>query len=112
MIVVHFLIPVADRAGKPYRRSIYHRLHKELQERFGGFTRLGARDTGSWRNPESGELEFDESFRYEVGVERELLDELDAYLGDVAYRIGQKGIWRVVLGQGKVIEPRPGKEHE
>jgi hypothetical protein len=58
--------------------------------------------------PESGEIEHDESWRYEVGVPRSLLFELDGYLADLAHALGQKALWRVVYAgaSGKVISAR------
>lgn len=55
---------------------------------------------GAWTNPESGEIEHDESWRYEVGIDPDLLEDLDEYLADFAHRLGQKAIWRVVYKEG------------
>ena len=67
-----------------------------------------ATSTGAWRNPESGEVEYDDSWRYEVGIDPADLDELDEYLARLSHRLRQKALWRVVYagGAGKVIPAR------
>lgn len=85
------------------------RLQQELEERFGGWSLAADQPLpGAWRNPASGEVEYDESWRYEVGVNRGRLDELDEYLARLAGRLGQKAIWRVRYGkgEGRAIEAR------
>lgn len=112
-LVVHFLVPRFDRDGRPYRRSVHHALRKDLEERFNGWSSLGDRPfEGAWRNPGSGEIVYDSSWRYEVGIAASRLDELDGYLAELAWRLGQKAIWRVVYsgGEGKAITARPPNE--
>lgn len=85
-------------------------MQRELEERFGGWSLAADRSLpGAWRNPTSGEVEYDESWRYEVGVRRDRLDEVDEYLARLADRLGQKAIWRVRYGkgEGKAIEAQP-----
>jgi len=80
-----------------------------MEDRFDGWSLAADKPLrGAWRNPESGEIEYDDSWRYEVGIDRSRLDELDAYLGELAHRIGQKALWRVVYegGEGKVVPAR------
>ena len=102
-------MPVYDRSGKPYRRSVQKQLRHELEERFDGWSLAGDKPLeGAWRNPSSGMVEYDESWRYEVGIAPHRLAELDQYLGELARRLGQKALWRVVYagGEGKVIPAR------
>jgi hypothetical protein len=109
VLVVQFLVPVFDRAGKPYRRTAHKQLRRDLEERFDGRSLAAEKPLeGAWRNPATGEVEYDESWRYEVGIAPDRLSELDRYLGELAHRLGQKTIWRVVYagGEGKVIEAR------
>jgi hypothetical protein len=112
LLVVQFLVPKYDRSGKPYPRSVHEQLRKDLEDKFDGWSSLGDEPLpGAWRNPESGVVEYDESWRYEVGVASDRLVELDDYLGELAHRLGQKAIWRVLYagGEGKVIPARaPG----
>jgi hypothetical protein len=106
LLVVQFLVPKYDRSGDPYPRSIHVSLRRDLEERFGGWSSLGdAPLPGAWRNPESGEIEYDDSWRYEVGIPPARIREFDDYLADLARRIGQKAIWRVAYagGEGKAI---------
>jgi len=80
----------------------------KLEEQFGGWS-LAAQEPleGAWRNPDTGEVEHDASWRYEVGVAPEQLEKLDGYLADLALRLGQRAIWRVAhAGQGKLIHAR------
>lgn len=64
--------------------------------------------TGAWRNPGSGQVEYDDSWRYEIGIDPSRLADLDAYLVQLARRLGQKALWRVAYagGEGKVIPAR------
>jgi hypothetical protein len=72
-----------------------------LEQRFGGWSLAGGRPLeGAWRNPSSGEIEYDASWRYEIGLEPNRLPELDVYLGELARRLGQAAIWRVVYAGG------------
>jgi len=109
MLVVQFLTPVLDREGEPYSRDVQKNLQGELEEQFGGWSLVADKPLpGAWRNPGSGEIEYDESWRYEVGTPRQRLEALDSFLSELAYRLGQKAIWRVVYtdGEGKAIEAR------
>ena len=102
MVVVQFLDPIYDRNGGPYSRDVLKRLQQELEERFDGWSLAADQPLpGAWRNPTSGQVEYDESWRYEVGVPRDRLDELDEYLARLADRLGQKAIWRVATEWGK-----------
>jgi len=110
VLVVHFLVPVHDRRGKRYAHAARIWLRRDLGARFGGWSLVSDKPLeGAWRNPESGEIEYDASWRYEIGIDPSRLDELDAYLGELAYRLGQKAIWRVAYagGEGRAI---PAKE--
>ena len=110
LLIVQFLVPVRGRDGALYPRTVHEELGRELEERFDGWSRLGDRPLpGAWRNPESGEIEHDESWRYEVGVARERLRELDDCLATLAHRLGQKAIWRVVFERtaAKAIAAHP-----
>ena len=109
VLVVQFLVPVFDRAGKPYPRAAHKQLRRDLEERFDGWSLAAEKPLeGAWRNPATGDVEYDESWRYEVGIAADRLPELDRYLGELAYRLGQKAIWRVVYvaGEGKVVTAR------
>lgn len=109
LLVVHFLVPVHDRNGEPYPRSVRDLLRADLEELFDGWSSLGNQPLpGAWRNPFSGEVEYDESWRYEVGIEPERLEELDSYLSELGHRLGQKAIWRVIYrdGEGMAIPAR------
>jgi hypothetical protein len=106
VLVVQFLVPVYDRRGKPYARSVHKQLRRDLVDRFDGWSLAADKPLkGAWRNPGSGEVEYDDSWRYEIGVDPSRLDELDAYLGELAHRLGQKALWRVAYagGEGKVV---------
>jgi hypothetical protein len=110
VLVVQFLVPVYDRGGHPYRRSIHRQVRRDLEDRFDGWSLAADKPLpGAWRNPASGEVECDDSWRYEVGIASDRLQELDAYLGELAHRLGQEALWRVVYagGEGKVIAARP-----
>lgn len=113
-LVVQFLIPVFDREGKPYPRSVQKEIRRELEDRFDGWSLAGDKPLpGAWRNPTSGDVEYDNSWRYEVGFPPDRLAELDDYLGQLAHRLGQRALWRVVYagGEGKVVVARrPGKK--
>lgn len=109
VLVVQFLIPVYDRNGKPYRRSVHKQIRRDLEERFDGWSLAADKPlAGAWRNPELGEVEYDDSWRYEVGIAPDRLGELDDYLAELSHRLGQKALWRVVHagGEGKVIPAR------
>ena len=109
LLVVQFLVPKYDRDGKPYSRSIHQNLRKDLEELFDGWSSIGDKPLpGAWRNPESGEIEYDNSWRYEVGFVPDQLQEFDDFLADLAHRLNQKSIWRVVYdgGKGKAIPAR------
>ena len=113
MVVVQFLVPVYDRQHTPYPRVVQKRLQRDLEERFGGWSLAADKPLlGAWRNPASGKVECDDSWRYEVGIPRDRLEELDRYLGQLAHRLGQKAIWRVVYasGEGKAVEACPPLE--
>lgn len=113
MIIVQFLVPKYDREGRPYPRSAHQHLRRDLEETFDGWSSLGdAPLPGAWRNPESGEIEYDDSWRYEVGIASKRLAELDEYLAEIAHRLGQRAIWRVVYtgGKGKAIPARPPRK--
>lgn len=59
-----------------------------MEELFGGWSLAADRPLpGAWRNPTSGEVEYDESWRYEVGVPPDRLDEFDEYLARLADRL-------------------------
>jgi hypothetical protein len=110
LLVVHFLVPKFDRGGGPYPRSVHKNLRENLEQRFGGWSSLGDKPLpGAWMNPDSGEIEYDESWRYEVGIPRRRLAELDDYLAELAWRLRQKAIWRVTYarGEGRAIPARP-----
>jgi hypothetical protein len=109
VLVVQFLVPVYDRAGKPYPRATHKRIRRDLEERFDGWSLAAEKPLeGAWRNPATGEVEYDESWRYEIGIASARLTDLDHYLGELAHRLGQKAIWQVVYagGEGKVITAR------
>lgn len=109
LLIVQFLVPITDRKGQPYPLSMQKELRRDLEARFGGWSVAGEKPLeGAWRNPASGEVEYDESWRYEVGIDPGRLEELDDFLGGLAHRLGQKALWRVVYagGEGKVILAR------
>lgn len=109
VLVVQFLVPVYDRLGKPYPRSVRKGLQRHLENHFDGWSLAGDKPlTGAWRNPASGEIEYDDSWRYEVGIDPARLGDLDEYLSDLAHELGQKALWRVAYagGEGKVIPAR------
>jgi hypothetical protein len=113
VLVVQFLVPVYDRDGKPYRRSVQKQIRRDLEDLFDGWSLAADKPLpGAWRNPASGEVEYDDSWRYEIGIEPNHLGELDAYLGELAHRLGQKALWRVVYtgGEGKVIVAKAPKK--
>jgi len=68
---------------------------------------------GAWKNPESGAVEYDASWRYEVGIPPDQLRQFDDSLAELGHRLGQKAIWRIVYegGRGEAIPARtePGK---
>ena len=102
--IIHFLIPVLDRDGRPYVRNVHKQIQGELEDRFGGWTLLSTEPLrGAWKAPNTGEVEYDESWSYEVGIPSERLQEFDDFLAAVAFRLGQKAIWRVLAGEGRAI---------
>src|ERR1022692_3635961 len=106
ILVVQFLVPIYDRKGKPYPRSVQKGVRRDLEDRFDGWSLAADKPlTGAWRNPESGQIEYDVSWRYEIGIAFGRLSDLDGYLGQLAHRLGQKALWRVAYagGEGKVI---------
>ena len=106
LLVVQFLVPTYDRKGKPYPRSVQKQLRRELEEQFDGWSLAAEKPLqGAWRNPRSGEIEYDVSWRYEVGIDPGRLAALDEYLAGLARRLGQKALWRVAFegGEAKVI---------
>ena len=110
LLVVQFLVPVKDRAGNDYPRSVRDHICRELEARFGGWSLMGAGPLpGAWRNPESGEVEADASFRYEIGIAPGRIRKLDDFLAELAHRLGQKAIWRVVYAgsEARAVEARP-----
>ena len=108
--IIHFLIPVIDRDGRPYIRNVHKQIQRELEDRFGGWTLLSTEPLpGAWKAPDTGEVEYDESWPYEVGIPPERLQEFDDFLAAVAFRLGQKTIWRVLVGEGKAITAREPK---
>lgn len=109
VLAVQFLIPVFDRQGRRYARSVHTQLRHDLNEKFGGWSLAAKRPLqGAWRNPESGEVEYDESWRYEVGIDSLRLHELDEYLGELAHRLDQKALWRIAYagGSGRAVPAR------
>lgn len=109
LLVVQFLVPKYDRDGEPYRRAVHQEIRQHLEDEFDGWSSLGDEPLpGAWRNPESGQIEYDESWRYEVGIAPCRLQALDDYLAGLGHRLGQKAIWRVVYegGEGKAIPAR------
>jgi hypothetical protein len=91
-------------------RSLQKQVRRSLEERFGGWSVVGNRPLrGAWRNPSTGKIEYDESWRYEVGLTRNRLRALDDYLADLATELGQVALWRVVVGEGRAIHARPKK---
>lgn len=106
MLVVQFLIPTYDRDGRPYPRSTHHQIQHDIEERYDGWSLAAKKPLkGAWRNPESGDIEYNESWRYEIGIPPSRLSELDDYLAKLSHHLGQKALWRVVYagGEGKVI---------
>jgi hypothetical protein len=84
-------------------------VRRDLEDRFDGWSLAADKPlTGAWRNPESGQVEYDDSWRYEIGIDPSRLADLDAYLAQLAHRLGQKALWRVAYagGEGKVIPAR------
>jgi hypothetical protein len=106
ILVVQLLVPIYDREGKPYPRSVQYKIRRDLEHKFDGWSLAADKPLGgAWRNPESGQVEYDVSWRYEIGIDFVRLDELDEYLAELAHRLGQKALWRVAYagGEGKVI---------
>ncbi len=106
--IIHVLIPVSDRDGRRYPRRVHKKIQKEFED-FGGWSLISSEPLqGAWIDPVTGEREEEESWRYEVGIPSERLEEFDDLLSDIAIRMGQKGIWRVLFGEaeGKAILPR------
>ena len=109
LLVVQFLVPKRNREGRAYSRSVHQELRADLELRFDGWSSLGdAPLPGAWRNPATGEIERDDSWRYEVGIAPERLEEFDGFLAELAHRIGQAAIWRVAYegGEGKAVPAR------
>jgi hypothetical protein len=85
ILVVQFLVPIYDRKGKPYPRSVQKGVRRDLEDRFDGWSLAADKPlTGAWRNPESGQVEYDDSWRYEIGIAPSRLADLDAYLAQLA----------------------------
>ncbi len=115
IVIVQFLVPSYDRAGRPYPRSLRDRIQRRLEDEFGGWSLVSDRPLpGAWRNPDSGEVERDDSWRYEIGIPGGRIADFDAYLASLAHDLDQKALWRVVHvgSEGKAILARPaGGQH-
>lgn len=100
--IVHFQVPNCDREGNPYPRGVHKRIQAELEERFGGWSLIGGDPSwGGWVDPATKRRERDASWRYEVGIKPGEIGELDDFLSEVASRLGQKAIWRVLFGEAR-----------
>lgn len=110
LVVVQFLVPSTDTKGQPYRRGILLRLERHLAECYGGWSLVSVGPLpGGWRNPDTGRVERDVSWRYEVAVPADAMKEFDEFLGDLGASLGQAAMYRVVLGEGLVIPSRKRK---
>ncbi len=105
-VVVQFVVPVDDRAGRPYVRDVFARVERRLAEVFGGWSLVNREGPfpGGWRAPD-GTPEGDHCWRYEVGLALERLGEFDGFLRDLAQRLGQTAVWRIAYlgGEGRLI---------
>lgn len=55
--------------GQAYRRPVLRRVQQQLEARFDGWSLAAERPLpGAWRDPGSGEIEYDQSWRHEVGI--------------------------------------------
>lgn len=62
ILVVQFLVPVYGRDGKPYRRSVHKKIRRDLEDRFDSWSLAADKPLpGAWRNPTSGDVEYDDS---------------------------------------------------
>jgi hypothetical protein len=113
LLIVHFLIPTLDRSGRPYRREVQKAIQRGLEDRFGGWSLVSNNPApGAWKAPDTGEVEYDDSWRYEIGIPRDRIEELDEYLAEIADMMKQKALWRVAFdkAEGKVISARKPKK--
>ncbi len=113
LLACQFLIPTRDREGKAYSRGVFKAIQRGLEDRFDGWSLVSNNPApGAWRAPDTGEVEYDESWRYEIGIPRERIGELDEYLAEIAHMMGQKAIWRVAYdkAEGKVVSARKPKK--
>src|SRR5687767_8015653 len=70
--LVELLLPVSDRQGRRFPRSLYERTAAELTDRFGGLTaHVRAPAAGVWE-ARPGEVQRDDIIIYQV-----MVDELD-----------------------------------
>ncbi|HEX4610812.1 MAG TPA: hypothetical protein VH092_21660, partial [Urbifossiella sp.] len=66
MHLIHILLPLKGKSGKPIGRKLFHTVADELTERFGGLTAYTrAPAEGLWKEDASG-TERDEIVIYEV----------------------------------------------
>ena len=105
MTTIQFLVPVADRKGRPYGRATMRRMELELERRFGGWSLVSREPLpGAWRNPSTQQIESDESWRYEVTWTS--VEAVEGYLVRLGRRLGQAAMYMVVVGEGRIVDCR------
>ena len=98
MVLVQFLLPLRDNAGRPFPRADFERVRTELTERFGGVTAfLQAPAAGAWQE-EDGHTVRDELVLFEVMVETLERDFWRGYRAELERRFGQEELVVRALG--------------
>lgn len=87
-----FLVPLSDNEGQPFGTSEWDWLCDELVIRFGGWS-LDGKIEGAWRDPVSGRVYRDSSYRYVVVVEQTAVPGFLAFMADVKARFRQEALY-------------------
>jgi hypothetical protein len=95
-----FLIPrTNEETGELHLVETFEELRLAMMERFGGWTELGE-VRGGWKDPATGKVMEDVSYRYKVAVPKQRVQELKNYLRNVTKReFGQHAIYFETLGK-------------
>lgn len=103
MVEVEFYIPTHQGStGELHPSTAILDLHRFLDE-LKGWTIHGV-VRGSWKNPETGEMEREESFHYSVAVSSSDLELLRSFLGGRAKSLfDQKAIYFKVSGSVELL---------
>jgi hypothetical protein len=107
-----FLIPVRRSSdlsdGHEHEDKSWQWLQSSLLSRFEGVTPDRGTLDGFYKDPDTGKVVTDRSYRYTVAVEKGRIDELRELLAKGCGVFQQKSIYLSVAGRVEFVEP---KEH-